>query len=115
LALSDRGPASRLAAQDLRSMSSRLPWATLLLATLPSLVGAQPRPCGLSPNDWCPSPDGDRCGRHRTVADCRADPVCYGMPYRGESMVACILDKRGFASNCPTVGCISAPPQPVAR
>jgi hypothetical protein len=29
------------------------------------------------------------------------------MRYRGESVVACIIDARGFASNCPTVGCRS--------
>jgi hypothetical protein len=33
------------------------------------------------------------------------------MPYRGESVVACLLDSRGFASNCPTVGCSSTPPR----
>jgi hypothetical protein len=29
------------------------------------------------------------------------------MPYRGESLVACKFDARGFAENCPAVGCIS--------
>jgi hypothetical protein len=55
---------------------------------------------------------GDSCGRHRNVAACRADPACYGMPYPGESLVACQLDGRGFASNCPTVGWTSTPPRP---
>ena len=36
--------------------------------------------------------------------------VANGMRYRGESVIACILDERGFASNCPTVGCTSDPP-----
>jgi hypothetical protein len=66
-----------------------------------------PNPCGLSPGDWCPSPPGDPCRRHRDAASCKADPKCEGMPYRGESVVACLWDERGFASNCPTVGCIS--------
>jgi hypothetical protein len=73
---------------------------------------AQPPPCGTSPTDWCPAPVGDPCGRHRNVADCRADTACYGIPYRGESVVACIVDTRGFASNCPTVGCTSTSPAP---
>src|SRR5262249_44081732 len=111
----DAGTPARLATQETRSMTYRLPWATLLLASLPSLAGAQSNPCGFSPNDWCPAPADDPCGRHRTVAACRADALCYGMPYRGESVVACIRDERGFASNCPTVGCISAPPRPSGR
>ena len=44
------------------------------------------------------------------AAACRADPTCFGMPYRGESVVPCILDARGFASNCPTAGRTSTPP-----
>jgi hypothetical protein len=39
-----------------------------------------------------PSPSPSRCG---------------GMPYRGESFVACMPEARGFSPNCPTVGCIS--------
>jgi hypothetical protein len=66
--------------------------------------------CGERPTDWCPAPAGDPCGRHRNAVECRADSRCYGMPYRGESVVACMLDDRGFASNCPTVGCTSTPP-----
>jgi hypothetical protein len=61
------------------------------------------------------APAGDPCGRHRNVVACRADPACYGMPYQGESVVACQLDGRGFASNCPTVGCTSTPPRPAGR
>jgi hypothetical protein len=87
--------------------------AALLVAVAPA--AAQRRPCGMSPNDWCPAPPGDSCGRHRNVAACRADPACYGMPYQGESLVACQLDGRGFASNCPTVGCTSTPPRPTGR
>ncbi len=67
-------------------------------------------PCGASPGDWCPSPPGDPCGVHKDKASCQADPACFGMPYRGESLVACTVDERGFASNCPTVGCISTLP-----
>jgi hypothetical protein len=28
------------------------------------------------------------------------------MEYRGESAIACHWDARGFADNCPTVGCL---------
>jgi hypothetical protein len=101
--------------------NSLLSW-TSLCWTLPLLLAlaaptlapepaAAQTPCGMGPKNWCPAPAGDPCGRHRTVDACRADPACYGMPYRGESVVACRLDARGFASNCPTVGCTSAPPR----
>ena len=63
--------------------------------------------CGLSPSDWCSSPPGDPCGRHKDAASCKADLNCEGMHYRGESVEACLWDARGFAKNCPTVGCIS--------
>jgi hypothetical protein len=92
---------------------SLLGLAVVLAAATPA--AAQRRPCGISPNDWCPAPPGDPCGRHRTVAACRADPACFGIRYEGESVVACQLDSRGFASNCPTVGCSSTPPRPVGR
>jgi hypothetical protein len=68
-------------------------------------------PCGVSPSDWCPAPPGDPCGRHHDAAACRADGKCFGMPYLGESVVACAVDERGFATNCPTVGCTSTPPR----
>ncbi|MCW5745224.1 MAG: hypothetical protein KIT36_03380 [Alphaproteobacteria bacterium] len=77
-------------------------------------TGAGPgssRPCGLSPSDWCPAEPGDRCGRHRDADACKADPACYGQPYRGEAVVACRFDARGFGINCPTVGCTSRRPQ----
>lgn len=64
--------------------------------------------CGTRPTDWCPAPAGDACGDHKDTASCKADPRCAGMKYRGESLVACQYDARGFASNCPTVGCVSA-------
>jgi hypothetical protein len=71
-------------------------------------ASAKPRnPCGMSPRDWCPSPPGDLCGKHKDVPSCKADPRCKGMPYRGESVVACEDDGSGFSPNCPTVGCIS--------
>ena len=31
------------------------------------------------------------------------------MRYEGESVVACMFDDAGFGTNCPTVGCVSAP------
>ncbi len=85
--------------------------AAVMMAVAPVPAVAQPGTCGTHLNDWCPAPPGDPCGRHRNLADCRADPACYGMPYRGESLVACNMDERGFASNCPTVGCTSTPPR----
>lgn len=87
---------------------------SLVFAVL--LATAQPTPapndfCGMGPGDWCASPiPDDPCNRHTDRAACEADPACYGMPYRGESVVACMLDDRGFASNCPTVGCTSQKP-----
>ncbi len=57
--------------------------------------------------DWCPAPAGDPCGDHHDKASCMADPKCGGMPYKGESFVACKFDDRGFGQNCPTVGCKS--------
>jgi hypothetical protein len=89
-----------------------------ILAALALILGSAGAPaaesppvsCGLSPSDWCTSPPGDRCGEHKDTESCMADPQCYGMPYRGESLVACAFDERGFAANCPTVGCVSTPP-----
>ena len=73
---------------------------------------AAPKACGTGWNDWCRSPlPHDRCNRHKTAEACRADLKCYGMPYRGESFVPCWYDERGFASNCPTVGCTSRKPR----
>jgi hypothetical protein len=63
--------------------------------------------CGMGFGDWCASPPGDPCGVHKNVAECRADPKCKGMPYRGESVAGCQYDDAGYATNCPTVGCIS--------
>jgi hypothetical protein len=65
--------------------------------------------CGTRPGDWCPAPSGDPCGAHKDVTSCRADARCGGMAYRGESVMACQLDARGFGENCPTVGCASLP------
>jgi len=74
-----------------------------------SAPSRDPGSCGANVTDWCPSPPADPCGAHRDTASCRADPRCGGMPYRGESVVACQFDARGFGLNCPTVGCISRP------
>lgn len=73
-----------------------------------STISAKPpTPCGFNTNDWCPAPTGDACGAHRDAASCKADARCQGVHYRGESVVECHYDKRGFADNCPTVGCVS--------
>jgi hypothetical protein len=86
-------------------LKTRLALALLLAAAGPAAA----QMCATDPRGWCAAPAGDRCGRHRDAASCRADPECYGMPYRGESVVACRRDARGFGLNCPTVGCASAP------
>jgi hypothetical protein len=87
--------------------SNKLIVVVFLLMAAPA---AASNPCGIAPGDWCQAPAGDPCGRHRDAAACRADPACYGMPYRGESVIACLPDPRGFSPNCPTVGGTSTPP-----
>jgi len=72
----------------------------------PPSQGVDPN-CGMSTTDWCAAPPGDPCGEHKDTASCKADPRCVAMPYHGESVVACKHDARGFATNCPTVGCRS--------
>ena len=67
---------------------------------------AAARNCGNSPGDWCASPAGDPCGVHHNAGACGGDSHCEGRPYTGESFVACQLDDRCFATNCPTVGCV---------
>jgi hypothetical protein len=80
-------------------------------------VSAESRPCGYGLSDWCPSTiPRDRCNRHTTKEACMADRRCYGIGYRGVSFVPCFLDRRGFPSNCPTVGCTSRrPPKHLIR
>jgi len=63
--------------------------------------------CGSSPSDWCDAVEGDPCGAHRSQAECRGDARCEAWPYAGESAVACMTDGRCFASNCPSVGCVT--------
>lgn len=74
------------------------------LAPSPRVEGP---PCGTSPSDWCAAPAGDPCGEHRDEKSCRGDSRCRGLPYRGESVVACVHDGKGFWTNCPAVGCVS--------
>lgn len=94
----------------------RLTVVVVLMSSLSAFVAVADEapqsapPCGFSPTDWCPSPAGDPCGIHLDEAACQADAACVAMPYRGESVIACIPDSRGFASNCPAVGCTSVPP-----
>jgi hypothetical protein len=72
------------------------------------ISGTTPAPfCGGSPSDWCSAPPGDPCGEHKDTASCKLDARCKGMLYRGEFVVACSYDERGFGTNCPTVGCVS--------
>jgi hypothetical protein len=65
------------------------------------------RICGAGVSDWCDVAADDPCGAHKDVDACKKDARCEGLPYRGESVVACIAEARCFSSNCPTVGCIS--------
>jgi hypothetical protein len=87
-----------------------VPTATKVGAADKVVARPKAKECGVGLSDWCPSYRGDRCNRHRNSETCRADPKCFGMPYRGESLMPCLFDERGFASNCPTVGCSSLPP-----
>lgn len=96
---------SSVAACDKDAPPSAAPAATPS-ATPVEAVEARPA-CGLRLGDWCPSAPNDACGKHKSVEECRADTTCKGMPYKGESLVACKYDDAGFATNCPTVGCIS--------
>ena len=90
--------------------TSTLLIAALILFAASGNIQAQIPLCGMGLRDWCPAPAGDPCGAHRNTAQCKADPLCFGMAYQGEAVVPCLLDARGFASNCPTVGCTSTPP-----
>ena len=80
----------------------------ILIAAALFQPGAAPADnnCGYSFDDWCASAKDGPCGRHATVAACRADSACRSMEYRGESVVACNWDRNGYADNCPTVGCL---------
>jgi hypothetical protein len=95
-----------LAAVTALSLASGSP-STQAAPAPPAAGSPRSGPCGMSPNDWCAAPAGDPCGQHKNTESCKADPKCGGMPYHGESVVACKLDARGFGINCPTVGCVS--------
>jgi hypothetical protein len=84
--------------------------AILLASAATTAAPAQSPRCGLYAGDWCRAAPGDICGRHIDTASCKADPACYGMPYRGQGFAACIFDARGFAFNCRAAGCTSTPP-----
>ncbi len=72
-------------------------------APFPSKPSCNPR----APSAWCEAASGDACGKHKDLASCRADESCQGVPYQGESVIACLDDGKGFSTNCPSVGCIS--------
>ena len=82
-----------------------------LLIAAPAVAAEPAVVCGMRPDDWCAAPASDPCGVHRTVAACRADKACFGLPYRGESVVRCARDGRGFGIDCPTVGCTGVAPR----
>jgi hypothetical protein len=98
-------------------LNSLIGIAILLMPATTIVAFAQPGPrrCGFDAGDWCRAAPGDLCGRHMDTAACKADPTCYGMPYRGAAFAACVFDNRGFAFNCPTVGCTSRPPAQLRR
>lgn len=70
-------------------------------------AGQPPNYCGMGPADWCPVPSWDFCGSKKNMQECKADSGCQGIRYRGESVVQCLFDEKGYATNCPTVGCAS--------
>ena len=85
--------------------------AALLLLAGPAVQAQQAtRPCQTDASGWCPGETDDPCGRNHFAWSCKLDAMCYGVPYTGESLVACKLDERGFGINCPTVGCTSRRP-----
>lgn len=94
---------------------ARLIVAGLLLCGLALLAckrtsgssGVSKASCGHRTDDWCKAVDGDPCRSHKNSGDCKADPKCEALLYRGESAVACVTDNRCFAENCPDVGCIT--------
>jgi hypothetical protein len=55
-----------------------------------------------------PSEASKACRAYPDRKGCEADAKCGGIPYWGESLVACIFDARGFSNNCPYVGCKAA-------
>ena len=77
----------------------------LILIAVPVGFARAENMCGGSIDDWCTSPKDSACGAHLNEADCRADSKCVAVRYSGESVVACHWDERGFADNCPAVGC----------
>ena len=84
--------------------------AVAALLTGPAMAQAE-RACQMDPSGWCPGDKDDTCGRNRFAWACKLDPDCFGVPYLGESAVACKRDERGFGINCPTVGCTSRHPK----
>jgi hypothetical protein len=78
---------------------------TVVLMAAPPCFAQTAAICGNSATDWCTSAKDGACGRHANEADCRADAACAAVRYSGESLVACHWDERGFADNCPAVGC----------
>ncbi len=77
----------------------------LVLISAPVCIAQTASMCGGSINDWCTSAGDGACGGHANEADCRADAACLAVRYSGESVVTCHWDERGFADNCPAVGC----------
>ena len=94
----------------LRVALARLAPLAVLLGLFAPIAATAGVPCQLDPTGWCPGEKDDTCGRNHFVWSCKLDTACYGVPYLGESVVACKLDERGFGINCPTVGCTSRKP-----
>lgn len=77
----------------------------LMLASAPMSGAWSAGGCGASINDWCTGLKDGACGAHMNEAACKSDEACMAARYSGESLVACHWDERGFADNCPAVGC----------
>jgi hypothetical protein len=72
--------------------------------------GSKPATTATPSNTDKPAATADACTAHADQASCKADNSCYGAPYKGESVAACIYDARGFTTNCPWVACTATPP-----
>jgi hypothetical protein len=78
---------------------SRALLVALMAAGIALSFGCKKEPRGVAPGSSCLNLDRETC---------QATPACEAIPYWGESLVACNVDARGFADNCPFEGCRGA-------
>jgi hypothetical protein len=91
--------------------SATLSTSAPITATALAIATPSAQPCTAArPGDWCTNAAPGPCGTHPNETACRADKACKGLPYKGESAVACKPDGKGFWSNCPATGCIAKVP-----